>query len=442
MLLATVLLRARTRAAPPVAADLAPAERREAEARGALGELLGGLPVRAALLERAPVQIAAGLERIQQLLRERQGRETESTRLRSEATALSDEVTRLAAECETEIPPDPVAAAHLLAAAAVEAGRRQASVERATEEVARLERTRVREEETLARVRAEGAALRARVAAFGDGDVKEGLRRLRVRREAAGQAGRILAELERAHPDLDALRARIGEAEQAGEEWVVDEDALARRKVRLPEMARRVESLARTEAALEQEIQHLAAGETLDRIDGEIEVLGEELRRLERERDRRHVLARLLREADRRFREEHQPELVRRAGEHLEVITGGRYGRVLLSDGTGELAFRVRSEEAPHPVPVEDPLSTGTREQVYLALRLAAVDQLDKEGERLPLFLDETLVNWDPQRRDRGLGLLARIAKGRQVFVFTCHPEAAERLGALGARIVRLEASR
>jgi uncharacterized protein YhaN len=442
MLLVTALVRARARRAPAAVPDEGPTRRREAEALAALTELLGGLPARAALLERAPAQLVSGLERVQLLLREREAREAEASRLRRDTAALADELGRLAASVETVVPPDPVAAAHLLAAAAIEAGRRQATAERATEEVARLERTRVREEEALARVRAEAAALRARVAAFGAGDVQEGLRRLRSRREAAGQAGRILADLERSHPDLDALRARIGEAEQAGADWIVDEEALARRKVRLPEMTRRVETLARAEAALEKEIEQLAAGESLDRVDGEVEVLGEELRRLERERDRRHVLARLLREADRRFREEHQPELIRRAGEHLDAITGGRYARVLLADGTGELSFRVRSEDAPRPVPVADPVSTGTREQVYLALRLAAVDQLDKDGERLPLFLDETLVNWDPERRERGLELLARIAKGRQVFVFTCHPDAAERLGGYGARVIRLDAPR
>jgi uncharacterized protein YhaN len=75
---------------------------------------------------------------------------------------------------------------------------------------------------------------------------------------------------------------------------------------------------------------------------------------------------------------------------------------------------------------------------VYLALRLAAVDQLDRGGERLPLFLDETLVNWDPERLAHGLDLLAAIARERQVFVFTCQPPAAERLAARGARVVRL----
>ena len=195
-------------------------------------------------------------------------------------------------------------------------------------------------------------------------------------------------------------------------------------------------------ASLAAEIDQLGGGETLDRVDGEIQVLEEEVRGLERERDRRWVLARLIRETDRRFREEHQPELVRRAGEHLATITGGRYARVLLSEGTEQGPFRVRGPDGRLPVDVAEPLSTATREQIWLALRLAAVDHLDREGERLPLFLDETLVNWDPARRERGIALLARLAAERQLFVFTCHPDVAERLRAQGARVIVLDKPR
>jgi uncharacterized protein YhaN len=177
-------------------------------------------------------------------------------------------------------------------------------------------------------------------------------------------------------------------------------------------------------------------------VDGEAQVLDEEVRRLERERDRRHVLARIIREADRRFRDEHQPELVRRAGEHLATVTGGRYSRVLLAEGADDAPFKVRGAGSAPPIQVAPPLSTATREQIYLALRLAAVDHLDREGERLPLFLDETLVNWDPGRRDRGLALLASLAGERQLFVFTCHPEVAERLSREGARVISLDAPR
>ena len=439
-LLVTALRRRRPIAAPHSSDSGAFA--RTADARGALLDLMSGLPVREPLFDRAPAQLVAATERLQLLFRDRRDREAELATLRSDSAALGDEVATLARSCAIEVPEDALATAHVLAVASADADRRQAAAERAGEELARLERARVREEEGLARIRGEAAALRERLASLGDGDQAEGLRRFQARTEAAAQAARILADLERAHPDLGELRERIRQAEEVGEDWVVDEEALARRRVRLPQMAARVEALARREAALEQDIEYLAAGETLDRIDGESEVLGEQLRRLERERDRKHVLARLLWEADRRFREQHQPEIVRRAGEYLAAITDGRYERLLLSDTDDGVSFRLRHDESPHPIPVAAPLSTGTREQIFLALRLAAVDQLDREGERLPLFLDETLVNWDPERRDRGLALLARVAKGRQVFVFTCQPEAAQALAARGARMIELNPPR
>jgi uncharacterized protein YhaN len=83
-------------------------------------------------------------------------------------------------------------------------------------------------------------------------------------------------------------------------------------------------------------------------------------------------------------------------------------------------------------------VSTGTLEQAYLSLRLAIVDHLDEGHDRLPLFVDEALVNWDRARRDRGLDVLADLASVRQIFVFTCHPELASRLEERGARVVRL----
>ena len=415
---------------------------RETDARRALLDLMNGLPVRKVLFHRATSQHVDAVERLQHMYRDTGDRKGELSTLRHDAAALGEELAQLAVVCGVAVPEEPIAAAHMLAAATANASRRQASAERAGEEVARLERTLVREEEGLDRIRGEATSLCERIAALGDGDKREGFRRFQARMEAAAQAARILADLERAHPDLEDIRARIHKAEEVGEDWVVDEKTLARRRVRLPHMDERVEALSRREAALEQDIEYMSDGETLDGIDGEREVLGEQLHRLERERDRKHVLGYLLQEADRRFREQHQPELLRRAGEYLATITDQRYSRLLLADTDGEISFKLSHDESAHPVPVTAPLSTGTREQVYLALRLAAVDQLDGEGERLPLFLDETLVNWDPARRDRALALLASVAQDRQVFVFTCQPEAAQALAARGARMVVLDPPR
>ena len=148
-------------------------------------------------------------------------------------------------------------------------------------------------------------------------------------------------------------------------------------------------------------------------------------------------MSRIVQEAERSIREEHQPAVLREASTILGQLTGGRYDRIVLTGRDGR-DFRVRGPAAGDSLPVAAPLSTGTREQVYLALRLAILDQLDRSGERLPLFLDEVLVNWDPRRRKAGLELLARRSRDRQCFFFTCHPDVADHLEALGARRVRL----
>jgi uncharacterized protein YhaN len=150
------------------------------------------------------------------------------------------------------------------------------------------------------------------------------------------------------------------------------------------------------------------------------------------------VIAALLREADRRFRDEHQPDVLRRAGCHLSAITGGRYERILV-DEAGEGRFLLEGPGYPGPVPVGTPISTGTREQVYIALRIAILDHLDRRGERLPVFMDEAFVNWDGARRARGLALLEEVSRTRQVFVFTCHAELAAGLAARGARVLELD---
>ena len=438
VLLASALRRPRS-TAPPLPSETPLLQDAVDEAERALAGLLVGLPMRDGLVQRAPAQIAVGLERLQHTIRQRRDREGELAGLREQETDLGREVSALALECGVHVPEDALAAAHLLASTTAEAKRRHSATERAVEELARLARQRDREMEAFDRLATEESGLTGRLSELANGNPVVGLSVFRTRTEAAAGAARLRRDLEAAHPDLDELRERIRAAEADGEEWIVNDHALTSRRVLIEELDEHIEDLIAHTTALDGEIDALAAGETLDRVDGEIQVLDEEVRRLERERDRRYVLARLIREADRRFREEHQPALVRRAGEYLATITGGRYERVLVADGTSEGSFMLRGAEGMHPVEVALPLSTATREQVYLALRLAAVDHLDQEGERLPLFLDETLVNWDPSRQDRGLALLARLAQDRQLFVFTCHPGVAAALARQGAVVVTLD---
>ena len=88
----------------------------------------------------------------------------------------------------------------------------------------------------------------------------------------------------------------------------------------------------------------------------------------------------------------------------------------------------VRGNYRDYPFEATLPLSRGTLEQIYLALRLALIDHLDKDREGLPLFLDEALINWDGIRLKNGLELLKQIAQNRQIFLFTCHEWMVEKL--------------
>ena len=67
-------------------------------------------------------------------------------------------------------------------------------------------------------------------------------------------------------------------------------------------------------------------------------------------------------------------------------------------------------------------LSRGTREQLFLSLRLALVSLFARRGIKLPMILDDVLVNFDMQRAAATVDVLAEFGQqGHQLLVFTCH---------------------
>jgi uncharacterized protein YhaN len=66
-------------------------------------------------------------------------------------------------------------------------------------------------------------------------------------------------------------------------------------------------------------------------------------------------------------------------------------------------------------------MSDGTRDQLYLALRLASLEQWSKLHEPLPLVVDDILVHFDDHRSVETLKQLVRISSQSQVIFFTHH---------------------
>ncbi len=134
----------------------------------------------------------------------------------------------------------------------------------------------------------------------------------------------------------------------------------------------------------------------------------------------------LIEETLERFERERQPAVFARASERLARFSHGRYTQIRQAEAGQD--FRVIDADSRAVQPID--LSRGTREQLYLAVRLGLIEEFAQRGTSLPLVLDEILVNFDPDRMAAVAAELARFAEDHQVLLFTCHPEIAERVQA------------
>ena len=132
----------------------------------------------------------------------------------------------------------------------------------------------------------------------------------------------------------------------------------------------------------------------------------------------------ILAEALKRFRDRAQGPMLTAASGYFERMTRGEFVR-LLSDDSGKDPVLVAQRRAGARIRVEE-MSEGTRDQLYLALRLAALDIRRTNGVDLPVVLDDVLMTSDEERSGAMLQALADFGRDNQVIVFTHHRHIAE----------------
>ena len=148
-------------------------------------------------------------------------------------------------------------------------------------------------------------------------------------------------------------------------------------------------------------------------------VLMEELREQAREWSKLTIAEELLLRTRMKFEEERQPGVIQHAQKFFSSITDQRYDR--LYSPIGEQVLTVTERTGVSKQPTE--LSRGTREQLYLSLRFGLIREFGDQTERLPVVVDEVLVNFDPDRARRAAEAFVELSETNQVLVFTCHPE-------------------
>ncbi len=132
------------------------------------------------------------------------------------------------------------------------------------------------------------------------------------------------------------------------------------------------------------------------------------------------IAAEMLRRVMSDYGERHRGPIIERATEIFSILTGGAFtGLVPDVEGDRNVLLARRGAEE---LLATDELSDGTRDQLYLALRLAGIEhQLDHRSA--PVVLDDILVHFDDERARAALGVLGALGGRTQVLLFTHHEE-------------------
>jgi uncharacterized protein YhaN len=121
-----------------------------------------------------------------------------------------------------------------------------------------------------------------------------------------------------------------------------------------------------------------------------------------------------------RYRREKQAPMLKRAGELFAILTGGSFQTLQLEfdeDDNAELAgIRQNGRRV-----VVAGMSAGTVDQLYLALRIAAIEDYLDHAEPMPFIADDLFINFDDKRAAAGFRVLNELAKKTQVLFFTHH---------------------
>ena len=280
------------------------------------------------------------------------------------------------------------------------------------------------------------------LAAGGVEDAEQFRQRARVwdrRQSLNSQAQTALARLERHCVDDQSVENLCDELADPNPEISAN---AGQAQSDLEDLNVQLQSNSRREGELLTELRLLESDEESDRLLQQRDVLLGELAQSAHQWTVVTLAEHLLAEARRRYESERKPAIIRTAQQVFANLTDGRYRQVVAPLGSDTIEVVEEGKGRKQP----DNLSRGTREQLFLALRFGLIRELNQQTPRLPVAVDEVLVNFDPGRAMRAAIELVKLARTNQLLVFTCHPptveiftEAARELGEPQPAVIELD---
>ena len=206
------------------------------------------------------------------------------------------------------------------------------------------------------------------------------------------------------------------------------EDTLARLSQEMKDLknsqehfSQEIEEQQRIQWELEQKLEHLSVcreqAERLRRVLTENERIQEELDAIDLAQETITSLSASIRDSFGFY-------LNKEASDLISGITGGIYTSMSINEN-----LEVFMNTPTKLVPINQ-VSSGTMDQIYLALRLAAAKLIQNgRSDTMPLIFDDSFVLYDDDRLKTALKWLSRAFKG-QIIIFTCHQREAQLLTA------------
>lgn len=176
----------------------------------------------------------------------------------------------------------------------------------------------------------------------------------------------------------------------------------------------------KTQWELEKKLEHLTQlkerAESMKRVLDENNRLREEMEAVQLALDTMTELSSTIRNSFGLY-------LNKTASDLIASITGNIYSSMSVDENL-DLFMNTKTKL----VPIEQ-VSSGTMDQIYLALRLAAARLIQAEDEALPLIFDDSFVLYDDDRLRTAMKWLATNYEN-QIVIFTCHQREAQMMTA------------
>lgn len=302
----------------------------------------------------------------------------------------------------------------------------RASAARTALETARARRDAARESYTTARLESETLGERL------EGLARESERLARQLGELPGAQAleAALAAAEQAWRESLALRQGYREAWESlgGEQVALELDRARQALQRLEEertgAAREAERLDAVLRSREGEALH----EAVQEAEAEAARAGAELERVERRAQAARLLVEVLEAALQEIQARFTAPVMERIRPYLRRLFPG--SELALGEDLALQGLRTGNIAEPFGM-----LSGGAQEQLAILVRIGLAELLAGDG-RLPVILDDALINTDPARLQAMQAVLYQAARGLQVIVFTCQEADFDTLGA--ERVIRL----